>query len=287
MTVVQHPESASPVDESLAHSPQSRRQIPLRSTCARPHTCPRHMRMKILAQLSLFAGLTEDELDGIDQRMVSLSWAEGDRLYGAGDTAEHFYVVAAGQVKSFQSTRGGQDTIVDVLAPGDFFGAIGGGARPSTTQPSTGLPDAAQPVYAETVEALVTTCALRMDTDLFRQLLLEYPQIGLRVLDTLAASLASARSATSSHAAATVAQRVARTLVRLGDRFGQPGASSYGILIQLPLTRSDLADMTGSTPESVSRVMSKLRDDGVIDSGRRWTSILDRAALVAVAGAEG
>lgn len=226
------------------------------------------MRMKVLANMPLFAGLTEEQLDGIDNRMISLSWAEGERLYGAGESADHLYVVAAGQVKAVQSTRDGQNTVVDVLAPGDFFGAISGRG---------GLG------YAETVDALVTTCALRMDTDAFRQVLVEYPQVALRVLDTVSASLAAARSTASRHAAATVAQRVATTLLGLADRFGQPGASGNGMLIQLPLTRADLAGMTGSTPESVSRAMSRFREEGVIDSGRRWTAILDREALLSEA----
>lgn len=223
--------------------------------------------MRILGQIALFAGLSEVQLDSIDKRMVSLSWAEGDRLYGAGESAEHLYVVAAGQVKVFQSARSGQDTIVDILAPGDLFGA---------------LSVLGQPIYAETVEALVTTCALRIKTEVFREVLLEHPQVALRVLDDVTAQLAGARSAASLRPAATVAQRVATTLLRLADKFGQQGASGDGTVIQLPLSRADLASMTGSTPESVSRVMSRFRQDGVIDSGRRWTSILDRNRLVAI-----
>ena len=253
--------------EDSAPPPLHRRQIPLRSTCEQPHHCPKPMRMQILAQIPMFAGLSEDELDGIDKRMVSLSWAEGDRLYGAGEAAEYLYVVAAGQVKAFQPARNGQDAIVDVLAPGDLFGA---------------LSVLGQPLYAETAEALVTTCALRIDTDAFRHILLEHPQIALRVIDVVTALLVAARSASRGHAVATVAQRVATTLLRLADKFGQQGASGDGTLIQLPLSRADLAGMTGSTPESVSRVMSRLRKDGVIDSGRRWTSILDRNKLAAI-----
>lgn len=267
MTSSQNPKDSALAVEQQGHPPLHRRQIPLRSTCPQPHHCPRPMRMRILAQIPLFAGLSEDQLDSIDKRMVSLSWAEGDRLYGAGEPAKHLYVVAVGQVKATQSARNGQDAITDILAPGDLFGA---------------LSVRTQPVYAETVEALTTTCALRMNTDVFREVLLEHPQVALRVLDDVTALLARARSAASRYAKATVAQRVATTLLSLADKFGQQGASGDGTLIQLPLSRADLARMTASTPESVSRVMSRLREDGVIDSGRRWTSILDRNKLIAI-----
>lgn len=228
------------------------------------------MRMRILAQVPLFAGLSTDELDDIDRRMVALSWAEGDRLYSEGDPADHLYVIAAGQVKAFRSAANGQDSIVDVLAPGEIFGGIG----------------ESQAVHTETVEALVTTCALRIERDVFRDVLLEHPRVALRVLDDVTASLGLARSSAHRHATGTVTHRVAATLLRLAEKFGQPDAGGDGTLIQLPLSRVDLAAMTASTPESVSRVMSRLRKDGVIDSGRRWTAILDRERLTAMVAAD-
>jgi len=142
------------------HEPLHRRQIPLRNTCAQPHQCPRPIRMRILAQIPLFAGLSEDDLDSIDRRMLSLSWAEGERLYTAGEPADHLYVMAAGHVKVVRSTASGQDTIVDVLAPGDLVGSLSIGRQSD---------------YAETVAAMVTTCALRIETKAFREVLLEYP----------------------------------------------------------------------------------------------------------------
>ncbi|EPR77137.1 transcriptional regulator, Crp/Fnr family [Leifsonia rubra CMS 76R] len=251
----------------MTDSPQSRRHTPLRVTCAHPHQCSHPTRLRILAQISLFSELSESELDGIDHRMTALSYAAGDHLYRAGDSADYLYVVAAGQVKTLQPALNGQDSIVDMLGPGDLLG---------------GLSVLSQQVYGVTAEALVTTCALRIDTVAFREVLLEHPQVALRALDEVTALLQDARSDTSQRATSTVAQRVATTLLQLAEKFGQHGVSGDGTLLQLPLSRADLAAMTGSTPESVSRAMSRLRNDGIIDSGRRWTSILDRAKLTAI-----
>jgi CRP-like cAMP-binding protein len=74
-----------------------------------------------------------------------------------------------------------------------------------------------------------------------------------------------------------VDQRVASTLVRLADKFGQP--DEVGFLIQLPLSRQDLAQMTGSTPETVSRVLSEFKREGLIRTGREWVALLDQDAL--------
>ena len=221
--------------------------------------------MKVLSQVPLFAGLSQEELAGVERRMVSLSWAEGDVLYTAGAQAEHLYVLAAGRAKASRLAVSGQEVVVDLLAPGDLFG---------------GMRTLGRPTYPETVRALTTTCALRIDSQAFRNLLTTYPQVALRVIDDTAALLVLARSDVAAQSTETVAQRVASTLLRLADKFGQDSISG-ATLIQLPLSRNDLAAMTGSTPESVSRVMSQLRKDGIIDSGRRWTAILDRERLAA------
>lgn len=246
----------------------ARRRVPLATTCGQPHACPRPVRMQVLSRVGWFAGLTEPELDAVDARLVSLSWGEGDALYRVGDPAEHLYVLAAGRVKTTHPTPGGGEVITDVLVPGDLFGTL------STL---------GDPVHRETAEALTTSCALRMDLSAFRAVLTEHPQVAMRVLDDVAARLAAARTGAVRSVSGTVEQRVAAVLLRLADRVGHERHAG-GTLLQLPLTRTDLAAMTGSTPESVSRVMSRLKRDGVVDSGRRWTSVLDRTRLAALAG---
>lgn len=251
-------------------APAERRRTPLRSACGRPHRCPKPLRMRILAQLPILADLTDEQLDRIDERLVSLAWSEGESLYTAGEPADHLYVIASGSARAVHTTADGRQTVVRMLGPGDLFGAI----DPAVTE------------HTESVDALVTTCALRMDAADFRRVLLEHPGVAVRVLDDVAARLSAARAEASERASTTVAQRVARALLRLIETFGQPGGSGAGTLIQLPLSRTDLAGMTGSTPESVSRAMSRLRARGIIDSGRQWTSVLDRDALAAVARCE-
>ena len=248
--------------------PPGRRRIPLASTCALPHDCPRPLRMQVLERVPLFAGLSQQQLEGIDKRMVSLSWAVGDPLFSAGESADHLYVLAEGQAKLSQPAPSGQEIVVDLLTPGDLFGAL------STL---------GQPVYPETAWALTTTCALRIDSQSFREILAEHPAVALRVLDDVAGRLAQARSEVGQQSTRTVAQRVATTLLRLEDKLGQERSGNRGTLLQLPLSRADLAGMVGSTTESVSRVMSRLRKDGIIDSGRRWTAVLDRDRLVVIA----
>ncbi|UZN04100.1 Crp/Fnr family transcriptional regulator [Cellulomonas sp. S1-8] len=248
--------------------PLTRRRVPLSTGCGEPHRCPPSVRLQVLSRIGYFAGLDDAALADVDRRFVSLAWAQGEALYRAGDPAEHLYVLASGRVKVVHPTERGTDVITDVLLPGDLFGTL------STL---------GDPTHPETAQALTTVCALRMDVEAFRSVLVAHPAVALRVLDDVAARLQAARTGAARTVSGTVEQRVAGVLLRLSDRLGQEQRTG-GTLLQLPLTRADLAAMTGSTPESVSRVMSRLRRDGIVATGRRWTSVVDAARLVRLAG---
>lgn len=222
----------------------------------------------MLSHVGYFAGLDDAAVVDVDRRLESLAWGQGEALYRAGEPAEHLYVLAAGRVKVVHTTERGTEVITDVLVPGDLLGTL------STL---------GDPTYPETAQALTTVCALRMDLSTFRTVLTDHPTVALRVLDDVAARLEATRTGAARTVSGTVEQRVAGVLLRLSDRLGQEQHGG-GTLLQLPLTRADLAAMTGSTPESVSRVMSRLRRDGVVATGRRWTSVVDADRLVTLAG---
>jgi len=248
--------------QGQAPTPEARRTIPLREVTL-PHRCPRPVRMSVLSRAAYFRGLGEHELDSIDARMQAVSWAAGDYLYHAGDPAESLHVVAEGRVKLSQVTPDGTETISDILVPGELFGAMS----------SLG-----EPFHEQSASALVGTCTLRIDQAAFREVLATLPRVGLRVLDDVAARLVRAQSDIGGQGTETVAQRTATALLRLADKLGEDRGRE-GILLEVPLSRSDLAGLARSTPESVSRVMSRWKKQGVIDSGRRWTALLDRQRL--------
>lgn len=250
--------------------PKGRRTIPL-TEITLPHQCPRPVRLHVLARAPYFVGLDETALDRIDRRMSTLTFAPDERIYRAGEPAEALYVVAEGRVKLSQDTAGGTETVTDLLVPGELFGAM------STL---------GEPHHHQTASALVGTCVLRIDQGDFRTVLAEQPRIALRVLDDVAARLSRAQSDIGSQSTATVEQRVASTLLRLADKLGEDRGRD-GILLEVPLSRADLAGLARSTPESVSRVMSRWKKEGLIDSGRRWTAVKDRGRLEDLSASEG
>lgn len=230
-----------------------------------PHECSHTVRRYVLNRAPYFTGLGREVLDDVDRRLRTEFWAADDLIFSAGQPANSLYVVAEGRVKLSRSTANGTETVTDIMVPGELFGAM------STL---------GEPQHLQTATALVGSCTLRIDQDEFRQLLAEQPRIGLRVLDDVAARLQRAESDIGT--TDTVPQRVATALLRLADKLGEDRGAE-GIMLEVPLSRADLAGLARSTPESVSRVMSRWKKDGLIDSGRRWTALLDRQRLVAEA----
>ncbi len=255
-----------------AHRPRAstRRAIPLRDITL-PHTCPRPVRMHVLSRAPYFRGLDEADLDRIDARMRTTSWQAGDTIYRAGEPAGGLYVAAEGRVRISQGTAAGTETVTDFMVPGELFGAM------STL---------GEPVHRQTATALVPSCTLRIDQDDFRQVLAEFPAVSLRVLDDLASRLARAHSDIGGQSSDTVAQRTATALLRLADKLGEFRRDGR-VMLEVPLSRADLAGLARSTPESVSRVMSTWKRQGIVDSGRRWTALLDLERLRAEAGSDG
>lgn len=245
--------------------PQGRRALPVRTSYTPAHTCSPAVRMRVLSTTPLFADLTVDALRAIDARMATFHADAGDIIHRQGDPAQSFYVLAAGRLKAYRTSAEGRQEVVDLLGSGDGFG---------------GLDSFGRAQHTETVEALTSVCVLQIGAPGFHQILREFPPVALRLIDDLSTQLLESRASVALRST-TVTERVAATLLRLAEKFGE--RQGERVLIQMPLTRADLAGMTGSTPESVSRAMSRLRSAGLVESGRRWTRILDLDGLRAAA----
>src|SRR5699024_5784873 len=113
-----------------------------------------------------------------------------------------------------------------------------------------------------------------------RDLLRRFPDVALRVIDELGDQLRLARESSALIASGSVQARVAGALDRLCDKFGTVLPGELGTVeLALPLSRADLAGLTGATVESVSRAMSSMQRAGIVSSGRCWTTVRDRERL--------
>jgi CRP/FNR family transcriptional regulator len=108
-----------------------------------------------------------------------------------------------------------------------------------------------------------------------------YPVFALAVIHDLGSRLRSSAEQIRSLAVERVEQRIARTLLKLGETAGSEVPD--GRVIEMPLTRQDVADMTGTTVETAIRVMSRLRRAGLIRTRRGKVVLVDLDALLQIA----
>jgi CRP/FNR family transcriptional regulator, nitrogen oxide reductase regulator len=245
-----------------------RRKSPINLTTTEPQHCSIDLRLKILARLPFFSGLSPGALQSINQHFVEMGYQAGETIYTAGDAAERLFVVAEGKIKLLAHSAQGRSVLLDILASGEFFGnlaALGAAA------------------YSDTAQTQTPACILSIRSDAFRQVLDAHPELALQALQIMADRLEAANRRVLQLSSLPVEKRIAFTLLELSKKVGRPQEGM--LLLEVPLSREDLADMTGATPETVSRVMSQLQSSGIIASGRQWVGILDLQPLAEMAGA--
>jgi CRP/FNR family nitrogen fixation transcriptional regulator len=199
-------------------------------------------------QVARRAPLADDEIKLIG---VARSFGRDQEIYGEGEAAETVYKVAAGAVRLFKVLADGRRQIAEFYLPGDVFGIEAGAERRSTAE---ALCDTTLIVARRS-----SLCAGEQSGPLWRLALGELQRTHEHVL-TLGRRAAD--------------ERVAGFLVDLAERTGQ------SVTLELPMSRQDMADYLGLTIETVSRTLTQLQADGLIEiSACRSIRLKNRAAL--------
>ncbi|HEY3310678.1 MAG TPA: Crp/Fnr family transcriptional regulator [Anaerolineales bacterium] len=240
----------------------SRQKSPVRLDWLDPEVCSLDYRLKIIGRLPFFKHLTADAIGKINGLFHDRDVATDERVYFEGDDADNLYLVAMGKVKLMRNTGTGREVLLNILHSGEDFGTVGvfSGHK-----------------YTETAIAQTDCCILQISSADFESILADYPEVTRKVLGVVSLRLAESQEVVKQLSTYPVEQRIAAALMRLAEGLGE--IRGKDVLIQLPFSRQDLAAMTGATTETVSRVMSRFIEDGLIKSGRKWVLITDRQRL--------
>ncbi len=220
----------------------------------------------VVAQCSLLAGLTLAEQDKILANGRLCHVAQGSYFFHQGEDAVTLHIITTGRVKLTQVNESGSQVIVNYFGPGSGLGII------------VALSNMAYPLSAEAVETC-TTISWHRDT--MKRLMLDIPQLSLNGLEMIAGRFVRLQERFNDLATRQVEQRVARALLRLVRQFGK--RVEQGVLIDLALSRQNLAEMTGTNLYQVSRILSKWEKAGLV-SCQRQTIILCKAHELVILG---
>ncbi len=219
-------------------------------------------RRDILQALPFFAGLSERDWEKVVDLFSERQYQRDDYIFLEGEAPEALYIVKHGKVKVVRHSTDGKDVVLRVCGPGQLLGTVAvfdGGGYPGT---------------AQVIEECAALVIARNDC---LTLVNRYPVFALAVISDLGVRLRSSAEQIRSLAVERVEQRIARTLLKLAESAGTD--TPEGRVIEMPLTRQDVADMTGTTVETAIRVMSKLRRQELIKTRRGKVVLVDISAL--------
>lgn len=219
-----------------------------------------------LSDVSLFRGLTGADLTRIVQAATVCHLKPSTVLFRDGAAATALYVVAEGRFKVTQVTVGGQELLLHFVGPGQMMGgtALLGNAS-----------------YRVTAAAVEPSCVLSWSSTSMSQFLVRHPRLAQNALRLMAERIVELQDRCRELSTELVDRRVARALLRLAQQTGKKVEG--GILLGVQLSRQDLAEMTGTTLYTASRILSRWTQDGLIKAGRQKVLLCKPHALVCIA----
>ncbi|HSJ95913.1 MAG TPA: Crp/Fnr family transcriptional regulator [Myxococcota bacterium] len=224
-------------------------------------------RRGLLQKVPLFSGLAPERLEALTEVTTTKRLAAREELFHKGDAAAQVYVVASGRLKVVTTSSEGDEVLFAILDEGEVVGELPmltGGSRTASV------------VALEPCELLALA---RRD---FLRFLREQPEAAVELMVVLAERLVRISEFAEDALFLALPARLAKKLLHLAERYGVDAAE--GTRIDLRLSQGELADLVGTTRESVNKQIRAWTEDGVLRMERGEVTILDAERLERLAG---
>ena len=223
----------------------------------------------LVSGVEVFQGLSDDEIVLILERATSSRIVKDRPVFEQGAEASRFFLLLDGTVRVLQTTKDGQQVIARYLSTGSIIGIAPALGR--TTYPATAV-------------AAVDCVILSWPVSIWPDLSAQFPQFATNTYKTVGERLQETQERVIELSVAQVEQRVAHALLRLVQQTGKK--SDEGILIDFPISRQDIAEMTGTTLHTVSRLLSAWEGLGYVKSGRQKIMVTNAHKLMLISQGE-
>lgn len=220
----------------------------------------------LIAGLPVFQGMAPEDLDRLLQQARSLRIAKDQTVFEQEGEAHSFFLLLDGHARVVKTTPDGQQVIVRYISPGELMGIAHALGR--TTYPASAV-------------AAVDCVVLAWPGHLWPELAESFPSFGTSTYKTVGARLQETQARVVEMATEQVEQRVAHALLRLVKQTGKK--TDEGILIDFPISRQDIAEMTGTTLHTVSRLLTAWEEKGLVKSGRQKVTVVEPHRLFVLA----
>ena len=220
------------------------------------------MRVEYLRHIPVFEDLKPDDLEVINQVTVERNIRKNTAIFSEGESGEGFHYVKSGKVKIIKLSADGREHIVNILGPGEVFAEV-----LLFNQGS----------YPATAVALEDSCVGVIRNSELEEVILKHPQIALHIIKVMSKKLLFIQTKVKTMAFSDSYAKIAQTLEDLALQYGKE--IRRGVEVDMDITRQDIASMVGATRETVSRVFSIMKKEGVLEADERKIIILDMVRL--------
>ena len=220
-------------------------------------------KIELLQSVALFWDLSEEELGYISDKMIARKYEPGKFIFLEDSEGEQCFFVVQGSVKVTRLSKDGREVILAMLNEGEFFGEMAlldGESRSAN------------------VIALEQTEVLTLNRDDFLVVLHDYPQIAIQLLKEMAHRLRKSDRQIASLSLSDAEKRIALCIIRFADEQGVIRRGQVNIS-RVPI-QQDIANMAGTSRETVSRAINLLEKEHFIKRKGRELLILDYKAFI-------
>src|SRR5215217_8562831 len=227
---------------------------------------PPEEKLRLLSMVDILEPLTSEEVKELSRRVPDTHFQRGQILYTPQETSEVLLMLKKGRVRIYRVSPDGREFTLTVVGAGTVFGEM-----PLTAQ-------RLENAYAEAMEPVVVCKMRRPD---FERLVMDKPQVGLKVMSVLSERLSLAEDLMEDIALKEVPARLASFILRLINSEGVVTREGYKVPTRY--THRQLATMIGSKRETVTKAFTLLQQAGIIELRRRHIHVRDIEALKKIA----
>jgi CRP/FNR family transcriptional regulator len=221
--------------------------------------------LKDLKKIDLFKNLADDDLKELEPYLVTATVKKKEDIFSEGDQPEWFYIVSRGKVKITKLSQEGKEIILELISPTDIFGGVA---------VLRNFPYPANAVAMEDSELV------KISRKNLMRLVDRFPNLMYCIALQLGDRMKSSYDSLKNIALERVEARIAALLLKLAGKVGTE--TKEGLVIDMRLTKQDVADMVGTTVETSIRTFSKFKKQGLVADADGKIIIRDREGLAAL-----
>jgi CRP/FNR family transcriptional regulator, cyclic AMP receptor protein len=220
--------------------------------------------IKVLSEFTLFKELNNYELGKISDIAITREWKKQSHIFLQGDPLENVYFIYDGKIKIYKSDINGKEQIVTIAKKGDMFPHVGFFRKGE------------YPAYAEVLDQ---STLIAIPISKFENVLIENPELCIKVFKVLGEKIVDLQNRLEEQILNNTYEQIIKLLIRLAQKYGKEQEDGT-ILLKSEFTNKDLASMIGTTRETISRTLTKMKKDELIEVDDQGNMLLDIDVLM-------